>query len=279
MSIKVVDYLNENASQQFTEGLKEIGFAVIANHPISQRLIDDNYAGWKEFFHLPEREMFIFDPKRHDGYASAQLSETAKGYGVKDLKEFYHYYPHGRCPDCLRPITQRLYEELTRLASVLLRWIEKHAPLSIQKNLSLPLSEMIRDSHHTLLRIAHYPPLTGQEPAGALRAAPHEDINLLTLLPAATAEGLQVLNSQGQWIEVPLNPNWIVVNIGDMLEECTEHYYPSTKHRVINPSGEQAKQPRLSMPLFLHPRDEVILSGRHTAATYRLERFRELGLV
>ncbi len=78
---------------------------------------------------------------------------------------------------------------------------------------------------------------------------------------------------------VPCDPNWIIVNAGDMLQECSGHYYPSTTHRVLNPTGEDAKKSRLSMPLFLHPRDEVVLSKRHTAESYRAERFAEIGLM
>ena len=124
----------------------------------------------------------------------------------------------------------------------------------------------------------HYPPLRGDEPEGAVRAAEHGDINLLTILPAATAEGLQAKMSNDEWVDVPINKNWIIINSGDMLEEATGFYYPSTKHRVLNPTGEAAKKPRLSMPLFLHPRDDVKLSDRYTAHSYRMERYGELGL-
>ena len=112
-----------------------------------------------------------------------------------------------------------------------------------------------------------------------MRAAAHGDINMLTLLPAATAGGLQVKDAQGNWLDVPIKPNWIIVNVADMLQECTGYYYKSTTHRVLNPTGEAAKKSRLSMPLFLHPRDDVQLSARHTGKSYRAERYKELGLV
>src|SRR3989344_2502487 len=281
MSIKVVDYRAANAAQQFAAGLRDIGFAVIANHPVNQELIEKNYEVWGDFFRSPESEKlkFEFDTKKHDCFASVALSETAKGYDKKDLKEFYHFYTWGRCPEHLRPVTLQLYSELNIFAETLLQWIEQNAPQDIQDNLSIPLSDMIKGSKRTLFRMIHYPPLRGNEPLGAVRAAPHGDINLLTVLPAATAEGLQVKDSQGRWIEVPINPNWIIVNIGDMLQECTQGYYPSTQHRVMNPTGEAAKKSRLSMPLFLHPLDDVQLSSRYTAESYRLERYKELGLL
>jgi len=114
--------------------------------------------------------------------------------------------------------------------------------------------------------------------AGAVRAAAHEDINLLTVLPTANERGLQLLTRTGAWIDVPADPGALVVNVGDMLQECSHGYYRSTTHRVVNPTGDSARHSRLSLPLFLQPRPEVILSERHTAASYMDERLRELGV-
>ena len=278
MAVKVIDYRDKQAPEQFAVGLKEIGFAVVTHHPLSLFLIDEAYAKWYEFFHSPERFQFAFDKQTHDGYSSPALSETAKGYNKKDLKEFYHFYPWGRCPELTKSVTMALYNELNQMAGTLLSWIESYLPENLSADLSMPLSDMIKNSQSTLFRLIHYPPLTGSEDPGALRAAPHEDINLITLLPAATAKGLQVKNTAGEWLAVPCDPGWIIVNAGDMLQECTQGYYPSTTHRVVNPTGEEAKKPRLSMPLFLHPRDDVRLSTRHTAHSYRWERYKELGL-
>ena len=276
--IRVVDFQSPTAAADFTAGLKEMGFAVLSNHPVSQQLIDQAYTQWYEFFKSSEKNTFKFNPSTHDGYISTELSETAKGYNVKDLKEFYHYYQGRRCPaECLAT-TSQLEKELNSMASTLLSWVEKNSPEEVRARFTMPLSDMIQNSDHTLLRLIHYPPLTGNEPKDAMRAAAHEDINLLTLLPAATAEGLQVKDAFGDWVDVPINPGWIIVNAGDMLQECTNHYYISTSHRVLNPTGEDAKKSRLSMPLFLHPHDEVVLSERHTRLSYYEERMREIGL-
>ena len=129
-----------------------------------------------------------------------------------------------------------------------------------------------------LLRLIHYPPIDGSEEDGAVRAAPHGDINLLTILPSSTEPGLQLLSSNNEWIDGPFRKDYIIVNVGDMLQECSNHYYKSTIHRVINPEGIDASKPRLSLPLFLHPRNEVQLSERYLAEEYRQERYRELGL-
>ena len=117
----------------------------------------------------------------------------------------------------------------------------------------MPLPLMLEGSDHTLLRVLHYPPLTGDEEPGAVRAAAHGDINLLTILPAATEPGLQVMGKDGEWHDVPCDFGLLIVNIGDMLEEASGKYYPSTLHRVLNPTGQAATKSRISLPLFLHP--------------------------
>ncbi len=120
--------------------------------------------------------------------------------------------------------------------------------------------------------------MTGDEEPGAIRAAAHGDINLLTVLPSSNEPGLQVKPLGSDWIDVPCEPETIVINAGDMLEEATAGYYPSTLHRVINPTGVRSANSRLTAPLFLHPRSEVVLSERHTAKSYLDERLKELGV-
>ncbi len=279
MSIQVVDFTSADAARHFATSLRETGFGVLQNHPIDQQLINRCYCDWEDFFQSQDKYNYAFDPQTHDGHISYELSETAKGAEIQDLKEFYHLYDWGRCPDSLRPQSLALMAALKEMAGTLLTWLDRYLPATIHEQLSMPLSDMLKGSDRTLFRLIHYPPLSGNEPEGAVRAAKHEDIDFLTLLPAATAEGLQARMADGQWVDVPINPNWIVVNAGDMLQEATDYFYPSTTHRVANPIGEAAKQSRLSMPLFLHPQDDVVLSSRYTAEGYRQERFAELGLV
>ena len=142
----------------------------------------------------------------------------------------------------------------------------------------MPLPEMILDSKTHLLRIIHYPPLDGTEKAGAIRGGAHEDINLITLLVAGTEPGLQVQDIDGNWHNVSCDPGSLAINSGDMLQEISRKYFPSTTHRVINPDNNIENKSRYSMPLFLHPRDDVILSNRYTARQYLDERLKEIGL-
>ncbi|MEC5205998.1 MULTISPECIES: 2OG-Fe(II) oxygenase family protein [Vogesella] len=278
MNVRVVDYRAPDAAEQFTRSLHETGFGVLVNHPIPQDLVESIYRNWLAFFGTEEKHDFAFSVEKQDGYFSPEISETAKGHTQKDIKEYFHIYPWGRIPAQLKDDAMRYYDTANTLAQELLAWVEQYTPADIAANYSEPLSQMIQGSQKTLLRVLRYPPLTGNEPAGSLRAAAHGDINLLTILPAANEPGLQVQDMNGNWIDVPCDFGMLIINIGDMLCEASRGYYPSTQHRVVNPTGEGASKSRVSLPLFLHPRDEVVLSERYTAGAYLAERLRELGV-
>jgi isopenicillin N synthase-like dioxygenase len=276
MNVLRVNYESQNAQLQCAESMKNTGFAVLENHPIDEALIQDVYQEWREFFNNPSKNNYRFNPETQDGFFPTSISETAKGATVKDIKEYFQYYPWGQYPESLTNKTKLLYQALTDLAATVLYWLEAELPDAIQSSLSMPLSEMIKDSEQTMLRILHYPPLSEHEQPSAIRAAAHEDINLITVLVAATEPGLQVKNKQGHWLDVPCVPDSLVLNIGDMLALATKQYYQSTTHQVINPTGNNIA--RLSMPLFLHPRPEVRLSPEKTAGEYLRERLIELGV-
>ncbi|MCS6240866.1 isopenicillin N synthase family dioxygenase [Shewanella baltica] len=279
MKLETIDYRAENSAQQFVESLRETGFGVLSNHPIDKRLVEDIYTEWQVFFNSEAKNDYMFKKETHDGFFPASISETAKGNTVKDIKEYYHVYPWGRIPDSLRANILAYYDKANALAAELLEWIETYSPEDVKAKFSMPLPEMIANSQKTLLRILHYPPMTGSEEMGAIRAAAHEDINLITVLPAANEPGLQVKAKDGTWLDVPSDFGSIIINIGDMLQEASGGYFPSTSHRVINPEGTDKTKPRISLPLFLHPNPAVVLSERYTADSYLMERLRELGVI
>jgi len=274
--LPIVDFLDVDAPRAFVDSLHHTGFAVLKNHPLDQSLVDGIYAEWLDFFHSPAKYDYPFKPETHDGYFSTAVSETAKNHSKKDVKEFFHIYPWGQYPAQVSDAALRHYARGKQLASTLLQWVQDGSPQEVRARYSQPLPAMLEGSEHTLLRVLHYPPLTGHEEPGAMRAAPHGDINLLTILPAATEPGLQVLGTDGGWHDVPCEFGLLIVNIGDMLEEASGRYFPSTVHRVLNPVGEAARKSRVSLPLFLHPCKEVVLSERYTVGGYFEERIREL---
>lgn len=276
--LSVVDYTDNNAPEKFVKSLRTTGFGVLINHPIKQSMVNSIYHNWQEFFNNDSKHNFAFCPEKQDGYFSTEISESAKGFNHKDIKEYFHVYPWGRIPETLKEEILSYYQLTSNLASELLDWVEAYSPEAVAKNYSQPLSSMIKNTPNTLLRVLHYPPLTGNEEKKAIRAAAHEDINLLTILPAANEPGLQVKSKENKWLDVPSDFGNLIINIGDMLQEASGGYFPSTTHRVVNPEGTAKLKPRISLPLFLHPRSEVKLSEKHTQASYLLERLRELGV-
>lgn len=279
MELVAIDYQADNAAELFTKSLRETGFGVLKNHPIEKSMVQSIYDNWQTFFNTEQKNEFLYNKETQDGFFPASVSEVAKGFTKKDIKEYYHFYPWGICPEALRDELANYYAQANKLAKELLAWVEANSPQDVAANYRQSLSSMIEGSEQTLLRVLHYPPLQGDEEPDAIRAAAHEDINLLTILPSANEPGLQVKDKEGGWLDVPCDFGNLIVNIGDMLQEASGHYYPSTTHRVINPEGQDQTRARISLPLFLHPKPEVVLSDRYSADSYLKERLRELGVV
>lgn len=275
--LQTVDCRDDDAPARLTQSLRDTGFAVLTGHPIDAGEIAAVYAAWESFFASDTKHDYLVDPETQVGFFPFK-SENAKGAKAKDLKEFYHVYPNGAVPSELEGVTRRLYGQLVDLGAEMLRWIDDTAPADVRALFSERLPDMLAGSSMNLLRILHYPPLAMEDAEpGAVRAAAHEDINLITLLVAGSAPGLQAKDSAGVWHDVPCDPGMITMNVGDMLEKASGGYFPSTTHRVVNPPAEKNVS-RYSMPMFLHPRPEVRLDARYTADDYLRERLREIGL-
>jgi len=249
---------------------REYGFCGISGHGIVPELIDRSYAAFQQFFALPrEAKMKYHMPGTGGarGYTPFGI-ETAKDSKYFDLKEFWHIgrelpagskYAEHMAPNLwpsevpeFREYGYGLYEALDALGSRVLRALALH--------IDLPENYFDDKTNfgNSILRPIHYPPITQVEVPN-VRAGAHEDINFITLLVGASAEGLQLLQRNGEWLPITTQGDTIVVNIGDMLQRLTNHVYPSTTHRVVNPPGEKARQPRYSVPFFLHPNPDVVL--------------------
>lgn len=278
MNVKKVSWISETFGQEIVDSFIETGFAVIVDHPISARAVDAVYEDWKNFFSLSEEAKLTkkYDEKTQAGYFPPK-SEKAKDADFPDMKEFYHFYRDKEAPST----TSDLALALERMASTMLASIDQELRNRGHKiTCETPLAQCANKSEKTLFRLLHYPPtrVFGLNAALMERAAPHEDINLITLLPAATNPGLQVKDLAGNWHDVEADMGSIVVNVGDMLMEATDGLLPSTTHRVVADHAA-FKNSRYSMPLFLHPRPEVRLSPKYTAGEYLTERLIQLGLI
>ncbi len=284
---------------------REFGFCGISGHGIPKADIDAAYRVFQEFFALPaEVKQKYHQPGTGGarGYTPFGV-ETAKDSKHPDLKEFWHIgreiprdskYVDVMAPnvwpseiDGFREHGYGLYEALDALGSRVLRALALH--IDLDENF---FSDKIQ-SGNSILRPIHYPPITATDVPN-VRAGAHEDINFITLLVGASAEGLEVLTREGNWLPITTEGDAIVVNIGDMLQRLTNHVYPSTTHRVINPQNDNARKPRFSVPFFLHPNPDVVLDvlpscinadnpSRYptpiTSHEYLLERLREIKLI
>lgn len=279
--------------------LVETGFVKVDGHRVTAQDIDAAYQAAKDFFALPleVKERYVM-PKGAGGYTPFG-TEHAKDSEAIDLKEFWHVhqdvppehalfaaYGANVFPDEVphfQPAMMRLYRDLEAAAQTLLEAIAIHLDLPERH-----LADMVVDGR-SVLRIIHYPPIGKTPVPGAVRAAAHEDINLITLLPAATESGLELLDRDGSWHPVDGLEGEIVVDAGDMLSRHLNNVIPSTTHRVVNPDTDDVA--RYSMPFFCHPRPEVLLDApdalvgggeRHfepiTADDFLNQRLAEIGL-
>jgi len=312
MNIPVVDlnsFVNGTSDEQnlfvatLGKAFEEVGFVAVKNHGIDHTLINDIYAAVKAFFALPEeskRKYEIEGLAGQRGYTSYG-KEHAKGSDAPDLKEFFQYgqtIDAGRVSPESYPDNVQVHE-IENFNSLFLR-----AYRSFEKSggallsaiaLHLGLDRNYFDSHidmgNSILRAIHYPPIL-HEPQSAIRAEQHEDINLITLLVGASAEGLEIFTKQNEWAPVKAGPDEIVVNVGDMLQRLTNDRLKSTTHRVVNPPRELWHTSRFSLPFFLHPQSNMSLAcldscidqqhpklyEDYTAGQYLDERLREIGL-
>lgn len=305
-SLDLADFTSGNAGQkaQFVQNLgrafNQIGFIAIRNHGLTDELTKRLYNSTQAFFSAPDAVKQQYEQPELNGQRGyiGKGKETAKGFKVADLKEFYHIgqpEPAGEMPANVLPAEYpefgdaalTAYQTLERAGKMLLRAIA----------LYLELPETYFDDKvqngDSILRALHYFPLDPETtPDGAVRAAAHGDINLITLLMGASAEGLEVLRRDGKWIGITALPDQVIVNVGDMLDRLTNHKLKSTIHQVVNPPRQKMNQSRYSIPFFMHPRADMSLSsldtcidGQHpklyvdmTAGEFLNERLMELGL-
>ncbi len=302
-SLDLGDFLkgDNKLKQQFVaklgEAYAEIGFVSIKNHGISEKTIDDLYDKIKEFFALPintKQKYELAETGGQRGYTSFG-KEHAKDSSEGDLKEFWHFgqevhnneYPQNvyvsEIPDFLET-GLNAYREFEMAGRNILKAI------AIYLDLDENYFEEYVIGGNSILRPIHYPPIKDTN-TNAVRAGAHEDINLITLLVGASAEGLQVLSHQGEWIDVTAIEGHIIVNVGDMLQRLTNGVLRSTTHRVVNPEGSKASTSRYSVPFFLHPISTMPLNSIEscvkdhklfddiTAGDYLTERLKEIGLM
>lgn len=282
---------------------EEVGFVAVKNHGIPDALIADLYKYVQQFFSLPSNEKRSYEVPGlagQRGYTSFG-KEHAKGSDAPDLKEFFQFGQTVEDDDPIKSeypdnVTVKEVTPFTPTFRAAYKAFEKSGLALMQAiALYMKLDEHYFDAYlhngNSILRSIHYPPII-HEPKSAIRAEQHEDINLITLLVGASADGLQILNKQNEWVNVTSLPEQIVVNVGDMLQRLTNNKLKSTTHRVVNPPRQMWHTSRFSIPFFLHPKSEMSLASLEScvddnhpklykdinAGGYLDERLREIGL-
>ncbi len=293
--------------QAFVEGLgqafEEVGFVAVRNHGLGPELTEALYGAIQAFFEQDADQKQAYEVPGAAGQRGYTRfgQEHAKGRAEGDLKEFFqigqavdpshrmypHYAPNVQVhhPSGFNQVTMQAYRTLETCGHTMLQAIALYLGLDSQY-----FREWV-DGGTSILRAIHYGPIL-QDPGDAVRAAEHEDINLITLLMGASAEGLEILHKSGEWVPVTALPDQIVVNVGDMLQRLTNHRLKSTTHRVVNPPRERWTEPRFSIPFFLHPCPDMPLDALPTcvplgdrphdppitAGAYLDQRLKEIGL-
>jgi len=283
-SIDLADYLSGDAGRkakfvaELGHAYETFGFVSVRNHGISEELVNTYYKMVEDFFAL--------DPATKKAYEIPELAgqrgytsfgrEHAKDSKAADLKEFWqlgqtvtdgdpvkNQYPENVIVTEIEGFTEKgveLYKAFESSGIHMLRAIANY----------LELDENYFDASvhngNSILRAIHYPPIV-DEPKSAIRAEQHEDINLITLLVGASAEGLQLLDKNGEWLPITAPEGHIIVNVGDMLQRLTNNKLSSTTHRVVNPPKEKWHTHRYSIPFFLHPRSEMDLTCLDSCVT------------
>ena len=310
-SVDLRDFLSDDLArkQKFVNEIgkayEEIGFVALKGHFLDEQLVENLYSEVRNFFSLPievKSKYEIPGIGGQRGYVSFG-KEHAKGRSAGDLKEFWHFgqyvsddsmyaseYPKNVTVNELEhfnSIGKEAYQMLEKTGIYVLRALALHIGLD-----ELYFDDFIKNGN-SILRPIHYPPITDEPKDGAVRAAAHGDINLITLLMGAQGKGLQVQNHDGNWIDAMAQPDELMINVGDMLSRHTNNKLKSTIHQVVNPPRELWGTSRYSIPFFMHPVSAMPLNCLSqcvdennpkqfediTAGDYLNERLVELGLI
>jgi isopenicillin N synthase-like dioxygenase len=285
-------------SQELGKSFNQTGFAIIRNHDLNKEKTDLLYDAIKAFFALDEENKIkYYFPNLYGqrGYV-VKGQEHAKGSKKGDLKEFFHIgnpsisNPQNVWPHEINDFSEvgsEVFLTLENIGLIILKAISMYLDIDIKY-----FDDKVKGGD-SILRSIHYYPLDPSDVSdGAVRAAAHGDINLITLLMGASADGLEILTKQNKWIPIRSNDDELVINVGDMLERLTNKKLMSTIHRVVNPSADKLATSRYSIPFFMHPKSEMDLSCLSTcysennpkqfkdttAGQFLEERLRDIGL-
>ena len=256
------------AIEQLGWAARNTGFAYVRNHGIDQQLLDDCLCTSREFFSLPlETKMrwHYSNGRNHSGYLTMDQEITVQEAGG-DYKEGLDYFfeLNEDDPDCDYPFyggpnlwvnapdgyarcLKRCFDALLDLNRALLDAMLMSAGLpagAVREYVDKPIA---------VLSPRHYPPQSGYIDRAHLGANEHIDWCCCTVIAQDEVPGLQAMNRDGQWVDVPPIEGTLVLNLGELLSHWTNGRFVATRHRVINDTGKH----RFSLPAFLSPNRNV----------------------
>lgn len=250
--------------RQIDRACRESGFFYIQGHGISASELKKVTDLGKTFFAKPLKEKLKIDIREspnHRGYGLPG-AEQLNSDSPSDRKETFDMalnlpaedsdviagiplYGPNQYPDIdgFKQSFETYYQQMLDLGRHLL------GALAEAMNLPQDYFDPFFTKPTAALRMIHYPELPEDSPLPLISAGKHSDYGCLTLLWQDNIGGLEVENTEGEWICAPPLDDSFVINIGDMMARWSNNRYRSTKHRVVQTRTDA----RYSMPFFLEP--------------------------
>lgn len=264
----------QRTAEDVDAALADVGFLIITNHGIAVSLIDDVRTASAEAFALPSDTKLKYRQSNGTGGPGwtpigAEANSYASGQAAPpDLKETWTVSPVGEgavVPTSrgVIPVSNEFPVEVPAFEPAMERYLAAGLDLSAELfellavAAGLPTDRFAKQCTEPLhnFNLTWYPPIgddmADPEP-GQFRIGPHSDFGTITVLQREASDPpLQVQRSDGSWVDLPHVPDALVVNTGDQLAYWSGGRWRSNPHRIPAPTGEAARQGRLSLVLFL----------------------------
>lgn len=278
-------------AHELTAVYHDIGFAVLVNHGLPDGFLARIFEMMGSFFSLPEADKSLIDKRTSRHFRGWESVGTEFTNNRQDIREQIDVWSERTArPVDIDPAYLRLLglnqwmpdDVLPGHRALTLEWFERMGALADDVMALFALGLGLGEDHFraafgddamSLAKFISYPPT----PVGAAGVNAHHDAGFVTLLAAGMTPGLQVLDPAGSWIDVPVVPDGVVLNIGEMMQGMTGNYLVATAHRVITSSARMSAAyfhgPSLDTsltPLALANRyvDAVAASPRHRDAGF-----------
>ena len=255
------------------QACEDIGFFVITGHGVDPSVTRATHDVSRRFFDLSLEEKMTIERWADDvirGYSPALkecLAESRGERGPGDLKEsltvgppFVPDEPYYHCAEAGQHFVENRWP--TRPAELKETWIAywdamEQLAFTLMRIFALALDldedyfEKRMDRHVSQFRVLNYPDQPDPPLEDQFRASAHSDFGACTICAIEDRPGgLQAMNRDGEWVDVPVVPDAFSINLGDQMQMWTNDQWVSTLHRVINPPRDKANDSRRQSMIF-----------------------------